>query len=68
MRPGTSFWSIRSDLKGTKIYMKEFSSSDKVYGHRCPVITNEKDWKFNTNADGEDANFKTGEVVGCVEL
>ena len=63
MRPDTKFWSIRPDLKGNKSYMEEFSSSNSVGGHRCPAIANEKDWGFNTNADGKGANFESGEVV-----
>ena len=63
VRPGTNFWSIRPDLKGNKIYMKEFWSSEGVHGHRCPAIANEKDWGFNTNVDGEGDSFESGEVV-----
>ena len=63
MRPDTNFWSICQDLKGNKAYMREFWSSNSVDGHRCPAITNAKDWGFNTNADGKGANFESGEVV-----
>ena len=58
VRPGTNFWSIRPDLKGNKIYMKEFWSSEGVHGHRCPAIANEKDW-----ADGKGYSFESGEVA-----